>query len=135
MKDLPPGFIWYAHRVSYGETDAMGVVYYGNYMHLFERTRNELMRTTGMSYAEVERRGIFLPVRQADCRYRIPLRYDDLAWIKGGISEWGRASVVFSYEIYNETKDRLHATGSTQHATVDASGRPVPIPTWLREIF
>ncbi len=94
MKDLPAGFVWHQHRVSYGETDAMGVVYYANYLHLFERSRNEIIRASGMSYAEVERRGIFLPVRQADCRYRVPLRYDDLAWIKGGISEWGRASVT-----------------------------------------
>ena len=30
----------------------------------------------GMSYAEVERLGIMLPVREAQCRYRRPARYE-----------------------------------------------------------
>ena len=27
---------WLAHRVSYGETDAMNVVYYAEYLHYFD---------------------------------------------------------------------------------------------------
>lgn len=46
----------------------MGVVYYANYLHLFERGRNELIRFVGLfSYADVEARGVFLPVREAQC--------------------------------------------------------------------
>lgn len=129
------GGVWLQHRISYGETDAMGVVYYANYLHLFEISRNELIRTTGISYREVEAKGVFLPVRQADCRYRSPLRYDDLALIHGWISKWGRASLHFSYEIYSEDKSVLHATGGTQHALVGRNGRPVPVPDWLRDAF
>jgi Predicted thioesterase len=57
---FPEPSCWLAHRVSYGETDAMGVVYYANYLHLFERGRGELIRGLGFSYATVEERGIFL---------------------------------------------------------------------------
>ena len=35
------------YRVPYADTDQRGVVYYGNYMALFERARNELMRDCG----------------------------------------------------------------------------------------
>ena len=38
------------YRVPYADTDQMGVVYYGNYLTLFERARNELMREMGYSY-------------------------------------------------------------------------------------
>ncbi|THB67113.1 MAG: acyl-CoA thioesterase [Desulfovibrio sp.] len=127
---------WLPHRVSYGETDAMGWVYYGNYFELFERGRGEYIRTlTGMSYFDVEERGILLPVREASCRYRAPARYDELIMIRTGIQEWGRASMTFVYEVYNETKEKMLASGMTQHACVNRNSKPVRVPEWLIEAF
>lgn len=129
------GGIWHPHRVSYGETDTMGVLYYAEYLHIFERARSSLIRARGISYAVVEERGVFLPVREARCRYRAPARYDDLLQVRVWISEWGRASIAFSYEIYAEDKRTLLATGMTQHAVVASQGRPVAVPPWLRELL
>ncbi|MDL2209304.1 acyl-CoA thioesterase [Desulfovibrio sp. OttesenSCG-928-O18] len=129
------GGIWHPHRVSYGETDAMGVLYYAEYMHIFERARSSLIREKGVSYAEVEKRGTYLPVREAYCRYRAPARYDDLLFVRAWISNWGRASVTFSYELFAENKETLLATGMTQHACVNAQGRPGPAPAWLKELL
>ena len=125
--------VWYAHRVSYGETDTMGVLYYAEYMHIFERARSELIRSRGMSYRQVEERGLYLPVREAQCRYRAPARYDDLTYVHAWISDWGRASVTFTYEFFAEDKKTFLAAGMTQHACVGKDGRPVPVPGWLKE--
>lgn len=125
--------IWYAHRVSYGETDTMGVLYYAEYMHIFERARSELIRSRAMSYRLVEERGIYLPVREARCRYRAPARYDDLTHVHAWISDWGRASVTFAYEFFSENRKILLAEGMTQHACVGRDGRPVPVPGWLKQ--
>jgi YbgC/YbaW family acyl-CoA thioester hydrolase len=35
-------------RVTYAETDAMGIVYYANYLRWFEVGRTELMRSMGL---------------------------------------------------------------------------------------
>lgn len=126
---------WMQHRVSYGETDAMGIMYYAEYLHIFERSRNEFIRARGMSYATVEERGIYLPVREASARYRRPVRYDALLNVHCTITEWTRASMTFSYEIYDEPKTTLHATGFTQHAVVNKDGRPVAVPEWLRNLL
>lgn len=123
------------HRVSYGETDTMGVLYYAEYLHIFERSRNALIRAYGLSYNDVEKRGLYLPVREASCRYRCPARYDDLLDVHVEISEWRRASLVFRYEIHDEAGARLIAEGSTHHACVDGSGRPVKVPDWFRGGF
>lgn len=135
----PDGFprpdAWLEHRVSYGETDAMKVVYYAEYLHYFERARSFFIRERGMSYATVEERGIALPITEATVRYRRPLRYDDLALVRVGISQWRGASVCFAYEVYAEDRATLHATGGTRHACVDLAGRPVRIPGWLRALF
>ncbi len=135
MKNFPSPHTWLAHRVSYGETDTMGVLYYAEYLHLFERSRSEFIREQGMSYNEVEARGIFLPVREAKCRYRSSARYDDLVWICVGIAKWGRASIDFVYEIYNEDKSIILAEGMTQHAVVGRDGRPCAVPVWLKELW
>lgn len=133
--NLPERTSCYRHLVSYGETDTMGVVYYGEYLHIFERSRNFYIREHGMSYAEVEKRGIILPVREAQCRYRAPVRFDDEILVLVGISLWKRASMQFSYEVWNKDKTLLHATGMTEHAAVNPEGKPVRVPDWLKELF
>jgi len=132
---FPSPETWLAHRVSYGETDAMGWVYYVEYLHFFERARSQLIREQGMSYAEVERRGIMLPVREASCRYRSSARYDDLIYVRAGVSEWGRASVKFTYQVYDEAKKRILAEGFTHHACVNSQTRPTAVPEWLKSLF
>ncbi|MCG8530781.1 MAG: acyl-CoA thioesterase [Desulfovibrionales bacterium] len=135
MPEFPEPSIWFQHRVSYGETDAMSVMYYAEYLHLFERSRSEFIRAHGMSYATVEEREIMLPVREAQCRYKRPARFDDLLSVHVGICKWGRASMTFYYEVYDAEKKILHATGYTEHACTNLTGRPVRVPEWLREIF
>ena len=112
----------------------MGVLYYAEYLHLFERSRNTYIRACGMSYRTIEKRGLYLPVREAQCRYRMPARYDDLVHVRTAISEFRRASLRFVYELWNENKSQLLATGTTQHALINAEGRPVPLPDWFREL-
>ena len=132
---FPKPSCWLAHRVSYGETDAMGVVYYANYLHLFERGRSELIRNLGFSYSVVEERGIFLPVREASCRYLAPARYDDVIHIRTGLAGQSRASLNFVYEITDEKHEHVLTRGTTQHAVVNAQGRPVRVPDWLSALF
>ena len=112
----------------------MGVLYYAEYLHIFERARGEYIRALGMSYADVERRGVFLPVREAQCRYRSSARYDDMVCVHTAIGEWGRASLKFIYEMRSGDKTRVLATGMTQHALVNGEGRPIAVPGWFREL-
>ena len=74
------------YRVPYADTDQMGVVYYGNYLTIFERARNELMRACGYTYRECEAEGWALPVTHTEGDNKRPARYDDLlevpAWCR-----------------------------------------------------
>lgn len=135
MPEFPNPETRYKHFVSYGETDAMGIVYYAEYLHLFERARSQFIRERGMSYGEVEKRGFYLPIREANCRYRSPIRYDERIVVRTGITEWKRASMRFIYEVLSEDGGTLHATGFTEHACVDPTGKPTRLPDWLKEMF
>jgi len=135
MHDTSSSKIWFSHRISYGETDTMGVLYYAEYFHIFERSRSEYIRSKGMSYKDVEIKNIFFPVRKAECRYRKPCRYDDLIWVQISVAERSKASYTFVYEIWNEDKTLLLATGLTQHAVVNENGRPIALPDWLKVLL
>ena len=47
------------YRVCYEDTDAGGVVYYGNYLRYLERGRNEYLRDLGLSVRRFQEEGIF----------------------------------------------------------------------------
>lgn len=113
----------------------MGIMYYAEYFHIFERGRNEYIRARGISYAEIEQKGYLLPVREATCRYKQPCGYDDYIWLRVTISELARASLRFTYELWNNDKTSRLAMGMTQHAVVNRELHPVKIPMWLRDIL
>ncbi len=75
------------YRVPYADTDQMGVVYYANYLEYFERSRTEMLRSAGLPYCEMEKRGFFLPVSEAYCKYHASARYDDLLTFRSYIGE------------------------------------------------
>ena len=63
-------------RVRYGETDKMGVVYYGNYPLYLEQGRTEWLRELGFSYRWMEDHNIQLPVTELHIQYKKPACLD-----------------------------------------------------------
>ncbi|MGE0712787.1 MAG: acyl-CoA thioesterase [Planctomycetota bacterium] len=123
-------------RVIYGDTDAMGVVYYGNYMRYLEQARGELMRGLGKPYGEVEARGLAIPVAEVGVRYLAPARYDDELLVKIKVAKLTGATVRFEYEVVRASDETLLATGFTRHAVIDvAKGCVVRIPADLAAVL
>ncbi len=87
------------YRVPYADTDQMGVVYYANYLEYFERSRTEMLRSAGLPYSELERRGIFLPVSEAYCKYHASARYDDLLTFRSWVKEIKGVRMVVESEV------------------------------------
>jgi acyl-CoA thioester hydrolase len=100
-------------RVNYSETDQMGVVYHANYLVWFDRARTELMRTTGLTYRELEEQGVYLAVSEARIRYTAPARYDDLVDIRCWVRELASRRVTFGYAVTRNSTGELLATGET----------------------
>jgi acyl-CoA thioester hydrolase len=120
-------------RVIYGDTDQMGMVYYGNYLRYFEIGRNEFLRRAGAPYrAFEESHGLMLPVVEAAVFYRRPARYDDELGIHAAVPEVRGASARFAYAIRRLPDGELLVEGHTVHACVDGSGRVTRIPAGLR---
>lgn len=112
-------------RVRYKDTDQMGVVYNGNYFTWFEVGRVELLRDIGISYKDLERRGVFTAVAEAYCKYIKPARFDDEIIIKTRIRKLTEIRVEFEYSLYRKEDELLLAKGYTLHVFVDKNIQPV----------
>jgi acyl-CoA thioester hydrolase len=121
-------------RVTYADTDKLGIIYYSNYFKYFEEGRTELMRSLGVRYRDLEiQRKIYLPAVETGCRYLAPSRYDDLLVVRTWLSSMGIASVRFENEIYDrESGGRKVARGFSRHAVVNDLWRTTRIPDDLR---
>ncbi len=116
------------YRVCYGDTDRMGVMYYGNYPRLYEIGRTDLIREIWKSYREVEDSGIILPVRTLNAVYHKPAIYDELLTIRTIIKEIPKVKFRIFSEIYNERGELINE-GDVVLAFMDAaSGKPRRAP-------
>ncbi|MDD4956033.1 MAG: thioesterase family protein [Candidatus Omnitrophica bacterium] len=121
-------------RVRYAETDQMGVVYYSNYFVWFEVARTEYFRSRGVDYRSLEEKEkIYLPVVEAYCRYRMPIRYDDRVIVETQVAEVTGTRLVFEYKVKREGK--TCTSGRTVHVFVNAAGEPIPIPKMVKNIL
>jgi acyl-CoA thioester hydrolase len=121
-------------RVTYADTDKLGIIYYANYLKYFEQGRTELMRGLGVRYRDLEiQRKLFLPAVEARVQYLAPSRYDDLLTVRTWIADLGRASVSFECDIVDkDLGGKLCARGFSRHALVNDLWRTTRIPSDLR---
>ena len=101
----------------------MGVVYYANYFVWFEVGRVELMRSLGFEYRELEEQDqCFLPVVEANCRYKAPARYDDVLTLETRVLNQRTSMIRFGYRLLRDMPDAasvLLAEGETVHVVCD----------------
>ena len=82
-------------RVEYHHTDQMGIVHHSNYIKFFEVARTEWLRAAGLTYAEMERRGVMMPIVDVQVKYRTPSYYDELITVRASVEELPMARMTF----------------------------------------
>ena len=122
-------------RVEYHHTDQMGIVHHSNYVKFFEVARTEWLRAMGITYAEMERRGVMMPIVDVAVKYRNPALYDELISVTAFVDEAPMARMTFRYEVRGEDGREI-ATGSTTLGFIDSqTRRPQRAPQWLLEVL
>lgn len=115
-------------RVRYCETDQMRYVHHSNYAKYFEIGRTELIKSTGMTYKEIEEQDIMLPVIELACNFNAPAFYDDLLTITTSLTKQPTAKIQFDYIIKNQN-DKLICTGKTVLVFISAkTNKPMRCP-------
>jgi acyl-CoA thioester hydrolase len=83
-------------RVSYIDTDQGGVMHHATYLRYLEMARVEHLRERGLDYRcfELDQR-LALPVVEANLRYKLSARFDDVIEITTWVAVANRAKVRF----------------------------------------
>ncbi len=121
--------------VRYCETDSMGVVHHSRYFPWFEVGRTEFFKTCGMSYREVEERGVLLPLLDCYSKFIHGARYQDDVWIEVRLTRLGVAKCAFEYRVVRCGDDVLLAEGSTTHGFTDRNFKPINLKKKHPDIF
>ena len=111
----------------------MGFVYHANYLVWLDMARTEHLRSTGVTYKEMEDEGIFLAVTEARIRYRQPARYDDLVRIRCWVREFASRRVIFGYAVERAASAELLATAETALIALDRRHGLTRVPAHLME--
>lgn len=127
-------FCWPA-RIYYEDTDAGGIVYYANYLNLFERARTEWLRDLGFVQSDLRiRYGLVFAVRRVNITYLRPAYLDDRITVTAALTGHGRASLDFRQEVRRDATGESCVRGDVGIACVRlADWRPTRIPEELLE--
>ncbi len=138
---MPP--FTFTTPVRFADIDHAGIVYFPRFFHFFhlafeEMWRERLGARAYVSLLDDDRLGF--PAVRAECDYRAPLRFGDVAEIELRVIRLGRTSVTFGYRVYKAAEGAaprtLAAEGQTVSAIVDLERfAAVEPPAQVRELL
>lgn len=115
-------------RVYYEDTDAVGIVYYANYLKFMERCRSDWLRDLGCDVVSITRQfKMIFAVQRVNCEYFKPACLSDLLTVSAMVLKLRRASLVLEQRISRDQE--LLCRGEIRLATLDSTSlRPKPFP-------
>ncbi len=121
-------------RIYYEDTDAGGVVYYGNYLKYAERSRTEFLRKLGITHKTIlAKHKILFVIKNVEMELLKPARLDDLITVKTNISEIGGAQLWMEQNIYLENTKICFI--KVRVVIVNETLRPSPIPLEIKTLL
>jgi len=120
-------------RVRYAEIDKLGIAYNSHYLAWFEVGRTDLLRHFGLTYVDLEKNGLHLPLNEAGIKYLKPAYYDDVLTIMCTVKQKPGVRVRIEYQVLKD--DDTIATGFTEHAFTDGDLKPVRPPREIRNMM
>ena len=121
----------YRIHVPYAHVDQMSIVYYANYLVYFEMARSAFLREVGLPYADMEARGILLPVVESHVEYKKPARFDDLLEMRSRVT-LQRLRLHVDCEVWRG--EELLVKGYTEHVCMNREGKVTRLAPELKRL-
>ena len=99
--------------VRFSETDAMGVVWHGNYLKFFEDAREHFGAVYGIEYMDAFNNGFYTPIVKSDINHKASVYYGQKVMVKAILEQHASSKIVFRYIVTNLSTGEIAATGST----------------------
>lgn len=126
----------YKRRAFYYETDKMGIVHHSNYIRWIEEARLDFLQQVGLSYEDMEKNGIIMPVIEVSCKYIISVHYNEMVNIYTKPIFFNGVKAKYRYEIYTGDNEMLAASGESSHCFLDDTKRtPISLKKRYQEFY
>ena len=116
-----------AINVRFSETDAMGVVWHGNYLKFLEDAREAFGDKYGLTYLDVYKNGYFTPIVKSDIDYKSPIYYGEKANVIIKYIPSLAAKIIFEYEVINLSTGKICAVGKTIQVFLNSTTRTLEL--------
>ena len=124
--------------IEWSQCDPAGIVFYPQYLIMFDSNTGLLFARTGYAPAEMRKHyGIVgMPLVEQGAKFLAPCRFDDEIVIESEVGEWGRSSFTVRHRVMKGSDLAVDAFEKRVWAAADPDHpgriRPEPIP---REIM
>jgi 4-hydroxybenzoyl-CoA thioesterase len=88
-------------RIEWGQCDPAGIVFYPQYLIIFDTSTGWLFERTGLTPSAMRRKyGIVgMPIVEVGAKFILPCRFDDEIVAESEVGEWGRSSFTVCHRI------------------------------------
>jgi 4-hydroxybenzoyl-CoA thioesterase len=121
-------------RVEWGQCDPAGIVFYPQYLIMFDTSAGLLFERTGLSASGMRKKyGIIgMPLVEQGTRFLLPCRFDDEIFIDSSVEAWGRTSFTVRHRIFRSSELAVDGFEKRIWATADTERpgkiKPMPVP-------
>ena len=121
-------------KVYYEDTDAVGVVYYANYLKYLERARTEALSTIGLSNLQIKDKfGALIIVKSCNIEYKKSAYLEDELTIRSFIKSVTRTSFFMNQIIIIDNVIIVEA--QVHLVFVNQNGKPIKVPNIIFQYF
>lgn len=107
-------------NIRFSETDAMGVVWHGNYLKYFEDAREYFGEKFGMTYLNIYNNGFFTPIVKSEINHKKPLYYGEKLKVEISLEFTKAAKIIHHYTVYKLKTNEICATAKTIQVFMDS---------------
>ena len=124
MNDIVKNFVI---RIYYEDTDALGLVYYANYLKYFERARAEYFRSIGFDLRNIsDQLNIFFVVRSCKVKFISPAKFNDNIEVISSIKSIKKKLIQFEQII--KLDESILVKGLINISCISRAGHATIIP-------
>lgn len=124
---IPPLRVSVERTVRFEETDQLGIVWHGRYASYFEDARTAFGEKYNLSYPELYKRGVIIPLKQIHFDFVRPLRFREHFVVEATLHWSDAARINFSYVI-TDTSGQVVTAGYTVQLMADAEFNLLFVP-------
>jgi len=121
-------------NIRFSDTDAMGIVWHGNYIKYMEDGREAWGLEHGLGYMDIYKNKLFTPIVETHLSHKRTLKFGDTAIVKTRYIDSPAAKLIYEYEIYRKSDGALVLKGRTVQVYTDYQENLIlNIPECVRE--